>query len=261
MVAEHCKLEFKYLGRYGSGILKLLSCNHIMERLRGSSRAIALLKNMKADVLRQEDHDNEKVVLDSYTVFKSEKLRTFAQLHNPSFSRFEVREDFRDKKLERFSSHPHVKPTVDGLLPTTFVTPIVNPKGSLKDRCGSMSNLSIVEQNAQIRYFSFHKEIRNIMNELKKDAEVKQNDSFKLYYEELQREMQKAGVLWEKKWNAKNNDRGTICNAVHLVKRAAERCCLSPKKREREVRVVRHYHCCNCRILDRRFVSIISILF
>ena len=74
MVAEHCKLEFKYLGRYGSGVLKLLSCNHIMEKLRGSSRAIALLKNMKADVLRQEDHDNENVVLDSYSVFKSEKL-------------------------------------------------------------------------------------------------------------------------------------------------------------------------------------------
>ena len=199
MVAEHCKLEFKYLGRYGSGVLKLLSCNHIMEKLRGSSRAIALLKNMKADVLRQEDHDNEKVVLDSYTVFKSEKLRTFAQLHNPSFSRFEVRQDYRSKKLERFSSHPHVKPTADGLLPTTFVKPIVNPEGSLKDRCGSMAKLSIVEQNAQVRYFSFHKEIRNIMNELKKDGEISANESFKLYDEELQREMQEAGILWEKK--------------------------------------------------------------
>ena len=119
-------------------------------------------------------------------------------MHNPSFARFEVREDYRSKKLERFSSHPYVKPTADGLLPTTFVKPIVNPEGSLKDRCGSMAKLSIVEQNAQVRYFSFHKEIRNIMNELKKDAEVKQNDSFKLYYEELQREMKKAGLLWEK---------------------------------------------------------------
>jgi hypothetical protein len=232
LVAEHCKLEFKFLGRYGSGVLKLLSCNHIIERLRGCSRATALLKNMIADVLRQEDHDNEKVVLDSYTVFKSEKLRTFAQLHNPSFARFEVRQDYRSKKLDRFSSNPYVKPTADGLLPTTFVKPIVDPKGSLKDRCGSMSNLSIVEQSAQVRYFSFHKEIRNTMNELKKDAEINQNESFKLYYEELQREMQEAGILWGKKW--KNNDRGTICNAVHLVKRAAERCCLSPKKKRKK---------------------------
>ena len=205
---QGCRLEFKFLGRYGSGVLTLIACDHLIERLRSRARAVQLLERRKRDTLREEDHDNANVVINSYAAFKTDKLRPFAQLYNPSFRFIEIREDFRSKVKERMASHPQIKPTMDKM-PNTFVAPKregsagLEGKGSassLKKRCSSMEQLSIVEQNAQIRYLSYQKRIRDLMRKLAADGEVRSNEQFKLVQKELEDEVAHAGKLWEEKW-------------------------------------------------------------
>ena len=137
--------------------------------------------------------------------------------------------------------------------------PIVNPKGSLKDRCGNMANLSIVEQNAQVRFFSFHKEIRNIMNELKKDAKSVQTNLLNCMTKSFNMKCKKLEYCGKKNGMLKATAEVEYAMLFMLSNAQQKNLFESKKKREREPRVVRHYQCCNCRSPDRRFVTIISI--
>jgi hypothetical protein len=217
------RIEFKFLGRYGSGVLELLACNALADQLKGCSRGVAWLTVRKEGILRAEDHDNERVVLEAYAAFKTDSLRQFAQLHNASFRQIEVRDDFRSKVFERMASHPHLKPTEQ--MPDQFVEPD-GAEGSLKQRCGSMHSLSIVEQNAQIRYLSFHWKLRELVARMAEDAVIAADDHFQLLQARLREELRQAGKLWEQRWGS-GGVLGRICERV---KRSAEDC-LSPRRK------------------------------
>ena len=223
VAARRGTLEFKFLGRYGSGVLELLVCNALLKDLKGCSRAVAWLKGRKEGILRAEDHDNERVVLEAYAAFKTDCLRQFAQLHNPSFRQIEVRDDYRSKVILRMASHPKLKPTEQ--MPDQFVEPI-EAEGSLKQRCGSMRSLTIVEQNAQVHYLSFHWKIRELVARMAEDAVIAADDHFQLLQARLREELRQAGKLWEQRWGS-GGVLGRICERV---KRSAEDC-LSPRRK------------------------------
>ena len=137
---------------------------------------------------------------------------------------FEIRDDYRSKVLERMASHPYLKPKEQ--MPDQFVEPD-GAEGSLKQRCGSMCSLSIVEQNAQIRYLSFHWKIRELVARMAEDAVIAADDHFQLLQERLEEELRQAGELWERRWGSGGSILGSICERV---KRSAEDC-LSPRRK------------------------------
>ena len=61
-------------------------------------------------------------------------------------------------------------------------------------------SLSIVEQNAQVRYLSFHWKIRELVARMAEDAVIAADDHFQLLRMRLRDELRQAGELWEQRW-------------------------------------------------------------